>query len=456
MISRDNASGMLGRQNARRLLEGVFSRSQADQTEAVLTVERLALTRFADSYIHQNVSTETPMLTVRAVLGVRAGIASTTRLDDASIARVVEDAAAIARYAPENEGFHGLPAPGLGGAPGEAVYSAGTMAATSETRATAAGIGCRLAREAGLSASGSVTTTGQEIAVANSRGVFAYTPRSVARVVVVAVGATGSVYAEDNAFDINNIDAEAVARRAVDIGRRSQDPVAVAPGDYTVILQPEAVADIMAFLARLGFGAVPVADGCSFVAGKRGERVLGPNVTLWDDGHNPTGLPMPFDYEGMPRQRLDLITDGVAGDIATDSYYAGKLSLPDTGHAVPAAADFYAGPLPSNMFMRPGDATVEDMIASTERGLLVTHFHYTRVVHPLYAIITGMTRDGTFLIEQGEVTRPVKNLRYTQSYLDALRDVQVISRDTLLAGELVQARVPALKIGRFAFTGVTE
>ena len=456
MISRDNVSSMLGRQNARRLLEGVLSRSQADQTEAVLTIERLALTRFASSYIHQNVSTETPVLTVRAVLGSHVGIASTTRLDDASIARVVEDATTIARYAPENEGFHGLPAPGPGGEPGEAVYSAETMIATPETRATAAGIACRLAREAGLGASGSVTTTGQEIAVANSHGVFAYTPRSAARVVVVAVGATGSGYAEDNAFDINNINAEAVARRAVNICRRAQGPVAVAPGDYTVILQPEAVADIMAFLARLGFGAVPVADGRSFVSGKRGERVLGDNVTLWDDGSDSAGLPLPFDYEGLPRQRLDLITDGVAGDIATDSYYAGKLNLPDNGHAVPVAADFYAGPVPSNMFMRPGDATVEELIASTERGLLVTHFHYTRVVHPLYAIITGMTRDGTFLVEQGEVTHPVKNLRYTQSYLDALRDVQAIGRDTLLAGELVQARVPALKIGRFTFTGVTE
>ncbi len=251
MSASNNERAMLGREGARRLLEGVLRRSQADQTEAVLTVERLALTRFADSYIHQNVSTETPVLTVRAVVGARAGIASTTRLDDASIARVVEDAAAIARYAPENREFHGLPTPGPGGEPGEAVYSAETMTATPETRATAAGIACRLAREAGLGASGSVTTTGQEIAVVNSRGVFAYTPRSAARVVVVAVGAAGSGYAEDNALDISNIDAEAVARRAVDIGRRAQDLVAVAPGDYTVILQPEAVADIMAFLARL-------------------------------------------------------------------------------------------------------------------------------------------------------------------------------------------------------------
>ncbi len=388
-----------------------------------------------------------------------AGIASTTRLDDASLMRVVEQTTAIARLAPENGLFRGLGLPGAGpheDAAGEATYSPGTMAAPPETRAAAAGVACRLAREARLGASRSVTTTGQEIAVANSHGVFAYTPRSLARVVVVAVGPDGSGYAEDNALDVNAIDVEAVARRAVDIGRRAQGPVAVPPGDYTVVLQPEAVSDMMAFLARRGFGAVAVDDGRSFVAGKRGQRVLGDNITLWDDGEDPAGLPMPFDYEGAPRRRLALIDGGVAGDIATDSYYAGKMGLPNNGHALPVTADFYAGPVPTNPFMAPGDKTVEEMIASTERGLLVTHFHYTRTVHALHLVVTGMTRDGAFLIEGGEVTRPVKNLRYTQSYLEALRDVQMIGRDTLLCGELIPARVPALKIGSFSFTGATE
>ncbi len=189
------------------------------------------------------------------------------------------------------------------------------------------------------------------------------------------------------------------------IGRRAQGPIATPPGDYTVILRPEAVADMLAFLARLGFGAMAVDDGRSFVAGQRGQRVLGENVTLWDDGHDPAGLPLPFDYEGTPRGRLALIDGGVAGDIATDAYYAGKLSWPNNGHALPVTADFYAGPIPGNPFMAPGDKTVEEMIASTERGLLITHFHYTRAVHPLRVIVTGMTRDGTFLIERGEVTR---------------------------------------------------
>ena len=147
---------------------------------------------------------------------------------------------------------------------------------------------------------------------------------------------------------------------------------------------------------------------------------------------------------------------GVAGDIALDSLYAGMIGARTNGHALQAANDFYSGPIPLHLFMQPGEATVDEMVRSTARGLLVTHFHYTRVVHPLYVIITGMTRYGTFLIENGEVTRPVKSLRYTQSYLDALRDVQAIGRETRLSGERVSARVPALKIGSFTFTGVTE
>ncbi len=449
-----NHEGMLGRDGARRLLESVLRRSGADATEAVLSYTRSALTRFADNYIHQNVAEESPTLTVRAVVGTRVGTASTSRLDEAGLAAVGEQAVAVARLAPENPEFPGLPAPA--GAPNEAAFSLATADCSPERRAELAAVACRLAREAGLRASGSVTTSGEELAVANSLGVFAYTPLSRAAITVVANGDSGSGYAEDRALDIATLDAEALARRSVETGRRAQNPVVTPPGDYTVILQPEAVADITAFLARLGFGAKAVDEGRSFIAGKEGQRALGENVTLWDDGEDSRGLPQPFDYEGLPRRRLSLIERGVAGDIATDSFYAARLGRPNNGHALPATMRFFAGPMPLNMFMEPGTATLDELIRSTERGLLVTHFHYTRVVHPLHVIITGMTRDGTFLIENGEVARPVKNLRYTQSYLEALRDVQAIGSETRLVGEWLASRVPALKIGRFSFTGVTE
>src|SRR5205085_5053259 len=188
----------------------------------------------------------TPSSSSRAVFGRRIGVASTARLDDEGVAHVVEQAEMIARLASENEEFRGLPGPE--GEPGEAVYSAATMDYNPAARAALAGIACRKAREAGLSASGSVTTVGQELAVANSQGIFAYTPRSSARLMVVATGDDGSGYAEDTALDVATLDMEAVADRAIDIARRAQHPVAVQQDTYTVILQPEAVADIAYFL----------------------------------------------------------------------------------------------------------------------------------------------------------------------------------------------------------------
>ena len=443
---------MRGRAAARALLERVLRLSSAEGTEAILVDSRNALTRFAESYVHQNHVDHTPTLTVRAAFGTRAGIATTSRLDDAGLAAVTEQAVAIARLAPENPEFPGLP--GSDGEPSEAAFSAETMDIAPGQRAALAGIACRLAREAGLAASGSVNTVGEEIAVANSNGVFAYTPRSRAALAVVATGADGSGYADETSLDLATIDAEAVARRAVETGLRAQNPPEAAPGDYTVILQPSAVADMLGFLAMLGLNGRAVQEGRSFVAGKEGRRVLGENITIRDDGLDPAGLPLPFDFEGQVRQRLSLIEAGVAREIALDRQFGRLLGRPGNGHAMPPGGG--SSPLPLHMFMAPGESSVEEMVRSTDRGLLITHFHYTRVVHPLHVIVTGMTRDGTFLIERGEVVGPVKNLRYTQSYLEALRDVQAISRDTQLTGAMIVSRVPALKIGRFTFTGVTQ
>jgi len=206
----------------------------------------------------------------------------------------------------------------------------------------------------------------------------------------------------------------------------------------------------------IGFGAQAVDEKRSFVAGKRGEQVLGANITIWDDGLDRSGLPMPFDDEGMPRQRLSLIHQGIAGEIALDSFFARKMGQPNNGHAFRTGELFDIGPIPMHMNLAAGETDFDDLVRSTERGLLVTAFHYTRVVHPLFLIVTGMTRHGTFLIEHGEVTRPVKNLRYTQSYVEALKHVQAIGNETRLTGaETLPARVPALKIENFAFTGVT-
>jgi predicted Zn-dependent protease len=196
------------------------------------------------------------------------------------------------------------------------------------------------------------------------------------------------------------------------------------------------------------------------MSGRLGERVMGENISIWDDGLSASTIPVPFDYEGVPKKRVKFVDRGVASNVVWDTYQAGKQppgEASSTGHALPAGNTF--GPLPLHTFMQPGDATREDMIKSTKRGLWVTRFWYTRAVHPLNVIVTGMTRDGTFLIEDGKVVGPVRNMRFTQGYVEALNNVDMIGRDTvLLQGEanIGLLRVPALKIARWSFTGVSQ
>jgi len=293
------------------------------------------------------------------------------------------------------------------------------------------------------------------VAIASSLGVFAHHLETSAEFNTTCLSDSSAGYADRFALDAADIDAEALADEAISKALRSRNPVALPPGEYEVILEEYAVCDILDFLGYLGFGALAVQEGTSFMAGHFGERVVGANISIWDDGLGEGTIPMPFDFEGVPKQRVDFIVDGVARAACYDSYTAGKEGKPSTGHALPAPNTY--GPMPANMFLKPGTATKEEMLASTRRGIWVTCFHYTRPVHPLKAVVTGMTRNGTFLIENGELARPIKNLRFTQSYLDALSQVTMIGRETKLERTMfAYNRVPALKISRWNFTGATE
>ncbi len=214
-----------------------------------------------------------------------------------------------------------------------------------------------------------------------------------------------------------------------------------------MILEPVAVGELVTFLGYLGMGALALQEGRSFLTGKLGGKVAGDNVTIWDDGTDGRGLAMPFDWEGQPKRKVTLIENGIGRGVVYDSYTATREKRETTGHALPAPNT--AGPLPLNMFLAPGEASLDEMVASTRRGILVTRFHYVNVVHERETILTGMTRDGTFLIENGKRTKPLKNLRFTQSVLGALSMVEMIGKECALAE---YAYVPALKVGKFSFT----
>jgi predicted Zn-dependent protease len=308
-----------------------------------------------------------------------------------------------------------------------------------------------------LNASGAFTTAVQEIAVANSLGVFAYYPTTLADLEIVIMADSGSGYAHATSVDVTQMDAQALGQEAIEKALRSRDPIEIEPGDYTVILEEHAVEEMLFYLTYLGCGALAVQEQRSFMTDRFGEKIVGRNISLWDDGLDPQGLPMPFDYEGVPKRKVDFMREGLATSVVYDTYTAGREEGKEsTGHALPAPNPY--GPFPGNRFLAPGEATKEEMLASTEKGIWITRFHYMNPVHRLKTIVTGMTRDGTFLIEKGEITRPIKNLRFTQSILEALSSVEMIGKERklLLSGSLGCGCVPALKIDNFTFTGVTE
>jgi predicted Zn-dependent protease len=444
---------VLGADQLRAVANTVIEASPADQTEVMIGANESALTRFANSTIHQNVFEATVDVRIRAVVGSRVGVATTNQLGERSLVEAARQAFESAKVAPENPEFHGLPGPRP--IPEISAYNAGTAAYTPEERARDVKGICDRALGNGVDAFGAWSTSAFELAVANSRGIWAYTPRTHASLKIVVMADSGTGYAERTAVDASAVDVSGAGEEAVTKALRSRDPIEIEPGAYTVVLEPYAVGTMVDYLAFMGLGALSVQEGRSFMGGRFGEKLVGENITFWDDGLDPAGVPVAFDFEGVPKQRVTFFERGVAKDVVYDSFTAGRDGKQSTGHALPSGTGY--GPIPLNLFLAPGDADQQGLLAGIRRGIWVTRFHYVNVVHPMQTILTGMTRDGTFLIEDGQVTRPVRNLRFTQSVLEALSHVEAIGRERrMLQDDLGGTCVPALRIAGFNFTSVTQ
>lgn len=451
-----DGNGCFGERTLREVAEQALRAAAADEAETVVLARTHALTRFANNAVHQNVAATSADLRIRVVAGKRVAAAWTNRLDPAGIAEAAGRARELARVIPESPDWGGLP-PG-GPAPAAPAFVEATAAAPPEARARAAAAICGPARAAALSAAGFVATTVNEVAVASSRGTWAYHAGTVAEAQAVARGEAGSGYADRVHPDVRALDVEAVAREALGTARRAQRPRGLAPGTYEVVLAPYAVADIVEFLGSQLTG-LAVEEGRSFVGGRLGERVVAEAITLVEDPLDPAGLPRPFDFEGVPSARLPLIERGIARHVVYDSRTAARQGARNTGHALPTGAAF---PLPTHLRLEPGAASREALLAGVRRGIWVTRFWYTRWVHPLRTVVTGMTRDGTFAIEDGELADPVRNLRFTQSYHEALSGVVSVGRELKLQRrdlwdlDAGSTRVPAVRLQAFTFTGATE
>jgi predicted Zn-dependent protease len=333
-------------------------------------------------------------------------------------------------------------------------YSQGTSDASPEFRADAVRAVIAAADAAGVTSYGSFATGTESVGVVNSKGARAGGTMTSSQLITVSMGPDGGTgYAEAAAVDATTIDAAALGREAAAKARATGNAVSVEAGDYPVVLEEYAVVDLLDMLGYLGFSALAVQEGRSFF--EAGRRIGSDLVTITDDGYDPAGLPLWFDFEGVAKDRVELLEAGVCRNLVYDSQTAARDGVVSTGHGLPAPNSY--GPFPLNMVMTAGTTSREDLIGGLDRGLLVTRFHYTNPVHPKLAIVTGMTRDGTFLVEGGEIVGPVRNLRYTQSYLDALAGTVAVGRERkTLKGFLGGVVVPAIRIDGWTFTGTTE
>ncbi len=445
-------------ESALHLLKNVVQESPADQTEVVLLTEDSSLTRFAGSAIHQHVAEKNQIVILRVVLGKRIAVVTTNIFQPSSLKQSLQRAVSLAKVQQPNDEFISLPGPKP--IPEIESFSKNISRLTPNQKVRMIKNLLRQVKEKRCNASGAFSNGVVKLAVINSLGVEAYQEFSDLFLHLIVENEKSSGYASFVARDPDQLDIDALAQEA--IGKTSkEEPMQIEPGEYEVILEPYAVSELMSFLGYLGFHALAVQEGRSFFVNRFGEKMVDEKVTIYDDGLDPGGLQVPFDFEGLPKKRVTFFERGVAKEVTYDSFTAGREGMDSTGHGL--IAPNTVGPIPINLFMTGGESSLEAMVTSVQRGIYVTRFHYTNVVEPMNAVITGMTRDGTYLIERGEIKRPIKNLRFTESILKALSQVTAISKNRRICSEgTVYSRrfvtgtvAPAIKVDGFNFSGVS-
>jgi PmbA protein len=424
----------------------------AEQAEVHLDEVLDDLTRFANNAIHQNVSEHGVTVSVRTVAEGRTSRVTTNRLDENSLRAAVDSALSLSASQPKL--VHLLPLPQRQKYRAVQRLAKTTAAVTPQERARAVRRACDLAVKRGQVAAGIFSTGQSSSAMGNSRGLFAAYRETHAEFSITMQEAAAASWAKANAGDVRQFDPQKLAARASDKVHLAVDARELPTGKYTVILEPSAALDLVGFLFY-DFAATALADKRSCLNDRMGKPLFGKNITIADDAYHPLQLGAPYDGEGMPRQRVLLVDRGVPKNLVYSRLAAKLARKAPTGHGFMLPNEY--GEAPMNLVFTGGDSSLERMIASTDHGLLVTRIWYIREVDPYEKIMTGMTRDGLFLVEKGKVTGAVRNFRFNQSLLEALRNVEELGPAVRATGEeAFEMIVPAMKIRDFHFTEVTK
>lgn len=443
---------MLNKKEVYALIDKVLSYCNY-YTMVTVSSQEEGLTRFANSEIHQNVFKADNSVEIVVYDGKKQSKISTNILDDDSLRQMVEAAEENLKYLPEGE----FMIPEVT-APIEISCEEFDQELESkfgiESRAVLVKEGIE-ALEDSFTGSGALSLNKMVIAMGNNRGIKRYARLDTVSFNTVVTHETGpSGYAEYSTNKAYDMDVAKHFKAAYDKAKLALNPISLEPGSYTVILEPLAVGDLLNYMNYCGFSARSAQIGMSYLSGKKGQKVFGENINIYDDVDDDNTFPIPFDFEGYERKKLNIIEEGVLKDLAYDIRSALKEGSETTGHSI---GDSSMGGFPINIIMGNGDKSIENIIKESDNAILVTRFHYMNVVDPRQAVLTALTRDGLYMIKNGQIKHAVKNMRFTESMLNAFNNVTEISKEReKVPGFFGVVYVPSLKINNFHFTGKTE
>jgi PmbA protein len=446
---------LLSARELRGVIETVLQLAKSiGAPEAEVHVDEVAdaLTRFANNGIHQNVFEHVVTVSIRTAAGGRTARATTNRLDEDSLRATIEASLSLAHSQPRDPKL--LPMPGKQRYRKVNRFIKATATLSPEERARAVRLACDLAAKKGQVAAGIFSSGMSQTAVGNSRGLFATYGETHSQFSITMQEDPAASWAKADSADVRDIHPQKLAERASQKAHLAVNTKELEPGRYTVILEPAAVLDLVGFLFY-DFAATAVQDKRSCLNDRMGKPLFGKNISIVDDVFHPLQKGAPFDGEGVPRQKVLLVDRGVPKNLVYSRASAKAARRKPTGHGFALPNEY--GEAPMNLAFSGGDSTVEKMVASTDRGLLVTRLWYIREVDPYEKVMTGMTRDGLFVIGNGRVAGAVKNFRFNQSLIEMLKNVELMSPAVRATGEeSFEMVVPAMKVREFHFSEVTK
>ncbi|NQT33803.1 TldD/PmbA family protein [bacterium] len=437
------------------LAEKALSFASGYDAEVMVDSGDSALTRFSENIITQNVSSHGEDLSIRLLKDGRMGKASTGYLSDEGIRRCVDTAIAALKVAEIDPDLLPLAKPQQYDKIEN--FTPATADTTPDARVDGVKKAVDLFKRENLNGAGIFSSGGGSFGLANSKGLWAFKRSTSAKFSVSAMSSDSSGWAEEADHDIDVIGIDKLAGIAAKKALDGRNPGEIEPGAYTVIFEPSAAAEFLLFLGWESFNGLAFAEERSCFSGKTGEKVIGENITIEDNTYHPLSKGVPFDFEGFPRQKVMLIENGIFKSAVHNRMTAKLAGVEQTGHSFPQPDSY--GPCPMNLIMSPGDSSIEEMIASTEKGLLVTNLHYVNILNPMTLTLTGMTRDGLFMIENGKVTKGLKNMRFTESVLHVFSNVEALSKELFKTGTFWGGGgsvAPVIKVNDFHLTSKTE